>query len=193
MKRLLSKIILTSILSLIFILPAQAADTYTLDPGHTYVLWHISHFGFSKPSGKWFAEGTILYDQTKPQDSKINVTINTANMVTGIPKLDEHLKDKDFFDVTQFPTATFVSDQMKMTGKSTAKVSGTLTVHGVSKPVTLDVTINKIGVSPITQKPTIGFTGKTTLKRSDFGISAYLPGLSDEVQIEIEGEANKPA
>lgn len=169
----------------------QAAETYTFDPGHSYVLWHINHFGFSNPSGKWFANGTLILDETKPENSQVKVTIDVAKMDTGIPKLDEHLKSKDFFDVEQYPTATFVSNKVKMTGKDSAKVFGILTLHGVSKPVVLDVKLNKLGMSPISNKTTAGFTATTKLKRSDFGIKAYLPGLGDEVNIDIETEAAK--
>lgn len=190
MKRIFTNIFFMLILSCMSTAQA-AAENYTLDPTHTSVLWHISHFNFSHPSGKWMADGTLTLDETKPQNSKLNVTINVDGLVTGVPKLDEHLKSKDFFDVGQFPTATFVSDKINMTGKNTAKVYGTLTVHGVSKPVTLDVTLNKLGESPITHKKTAGFTASTKLKRSDFGISAYLPGLGDEVKIDIESEASK--
>jgi polyisoprenoid-binding protein YceI len=169
-----------------------ATETYTIDPAHTYVLWHINHFGFSNPSGKWMvAEGTINLDQAKPQDSKVDITIHVADIITGIPELDKHLKSAAFFDVEKFPTATFVSDKIQMTGKNTANVQGTLTLHGVSKPISLRVTMNKIGENPITNKPTVGFSASTKLKRSDFGISTLIPELGDEITINIEAEAYK--
>lgn len=168
-----------------------ATETFTFDPMHTYVLWHINHFGFSNPSGKWFAEGSLMLDEAKPQNSKVNVVIHTANIVTGIPELDKHLMGPLFFDVTKFPTATFISNKIDMTGKKTAKVQGILTVHGISKPVTLDVTLNKIGINPISNKMSVGFSASTTVKRSDFGMTTLLPGLSDEVKINIEAEAYK--
>ncbi len=164
-----------------------AADTYVLDPGHTFVLWHINHFGFSNPTGKWMANGTLILDEKDPKNSKVDVLIPLANLTTGIPKLDTHLNSKDFFDVTTYPSAKFVSNKVEVTGQ-TAKVYGTLTLHGVSKPVVLDVTLNKIGISPITNKKTAGFSAKTQVKRSDFGINKYLPGLGDDVTIEIEAE-----
>lgn len=189
MKHLLSRLFIVSALIGVGA-PAIAADTYTLDNTHSYVLWHINHFGFSNPSGKWMADGTLMLDEKKPQDSKINVTIKVANIDTGIPKLDEHLKTADFFDVAQYPTATFVSDKIDVTGKDSAKVHGMLTIHGVTKPITLDVKLNKLGMSPIANKKTAGFTATATLKRSEFGINKYLPGLGDEVKINIEAEAN---
>lgn len=168
-----------------------AAETYTLDPQHTFVLWHISHFGFSNPSGKWFANGTLVIDEAKPQTSKVNVIIKTADISTGLQELDDHLKGLLFFNVTKYPTATFVSDKVDVTGKNMAKVHGILTVHGVSSPITLNVMLNKMGVNPINNKQTIGFTAKATLNRSDFGINTLLPGLSDAVQLDIEAEAYK--
>src|SRR5262245_21680649 len=110
--------------------PATAGATeYTLDPNHTFVLFHINHMGFSNQVGKWQANGALTMDENKPKDSKVDVTIRLADVVTGINKLNEHLQEKDFFDVVQFPTATFVSDKVDVTGKHTAKVHGTLTLH----------------------------------------------------------------
>lgn len=166
-------------------------EKYIIDSSHSYVTWHISHFGFSHPSGKWLANGTLMLDKEKPENSKVDVTIQMTNVVTGIPKLDEHLTGKDFFDVKKFPVATFVSQKVEVTEKDKARVYGTLTLHGVSKPVVLKVKLNKLAVSPITHKDTAGFTAITTLKRSDFGIDAYSPGLGDKVKIRIELEANK--
>lgn len=173
----------------IFFPLVATAENYTLDPQHSYVLWHINHFGFSNPSGKWLAEGTLVLDDKKPQASKVNATIHVANVITGIPELDKHLQGKLFFDTAQFPTATFVSDKVTVTGKNTAKVHGTLTLHGVSKPITLNVTLNKMGPNPITNKMSVGFSATTQLKRSDFGMNSLLPGLSDQVKIQIEAEA----
>lgn len=191
MKRTILQIAMVFTFFLTGMLTAVAADTFTIDPDHTYVLWHINHFGFSNPSGKWFAKGTLILDKEHPQNDKVNVTINVADMVTGIKELDDHLRGQLFFDTAKYPTATFVSSQVDVTGKNTANVHGMLTVHGVTKPITLNVKFNKAGVSIITNKMTVGFSGHTTLKRSDFGINTLSPGLSDNVPIEIELEAAK--
>lgn len=178
--------------ALAFALPLSAQPVeYTIDPMHTFVLWHINHFDFSNPSGKWYAEGTLSYDKDKIENSKVNIKINVADMVTGIKKLDEHLKGKEFFDVAQFPTATFVSDKVEAIDSKTAKVSGKLTVRGVSKPVILEVKLNKQGMSPVSNKETIGFSAHTEVKRSDFDMKAFLPGLGDNVKLDIEVEATK--
>ena len=174
--------------------PALAApETYVLDSSHTNIDWRISHFGFSSPSGKFpNATGSLVLDEAKPENSKVNMTLPIADILTGVPKLDEHLKGKDFFDAAQFPKATFASTKVTLTGKDTAKVDGTLTVRGVAKPVTLDVKLNKIGMNMM-KKKTAGFTATTTVKRSDFGMTAYLPDLGDEVTLHIESEANLEA
>ncbi len=164
-------------------------ETFNIDPDHSFVTWHINHFGFSNPSGKWSFKGRLVLDEKNPTDSKINATINTSNPITGVPKLDEHLKGEDFFDVKKYPSTTFVSKQVELTGTDKAKVYGILTLHGVSKPVTLNVKLNKIDLGGYTHKKTAGFTATTTIKRSDFGITTYLPGLSDEVDIQIDSEA----
>lgn len=171
-------------------LAAHAADTYTFDPMHTNITWHANHFGFSNPSGKFTAlSGTVTLDEAKPENSSVKVEINTDGMFTGMPVFDEHIKDEKFLDVKKFPTASFTSDKVELTGKDTAKVYGQLTLHGVTKPEVLDVKLNKLDTSPITQKKTAGFTASTVIKRSDFGINAYIPGVSDEVKIDIEAEA----
>lgn len=170
-----------------------ATETYTIDPQHSYVLWHINHFGFSNPSGKWMVHGTLELDKSKPQQSKVDVTIHVADVITGIPELDKHLKTKLFFYTEKFPTATFISDKISMSGKKTAKIQGILTVRGVSKPIVLNATLNKVGQNPISNKMTAGFTATTQLKRTDFGINTLSPGLGDDVKITIELEAYKKA
>ena len=188
MKRSLSLMLLASVLSA----PAFAApQNYTLDPMHTNVVWSANHFGFSNPSGKFATvQGTLVLNQDAPVNSKVNVTIALASVITGIDKFDAHLKSDAFFDVAKFQTATFVSDKVEVTGKDTAKVTGNLTLHGVTKPVVLDVKLNKIGENPINKKGTAGFSATTVIKRSEFGINYALPGVSDEVKIAIESEAN---
>jgi polyisoprenoid-binding protein YceI len=125
-----------------------------------------------------------------PAASKVNITIPVAAIDSGVPKLDEHLKSKDFFDVEAFPTASFVSTKVEVTGENTAIVHGNLTLHGVTKPVDLDVKLNKLGENMM-NKETAGFSATAMIKRSDFGIVMYLPALSDDVRLDIEVEANK--
>lgn len=190
--KMFTKALIISTLILPFSSQAWAApETYTLDSSHTNITWHANHFGFSTPSGKFVdAEGTLVLDEAKPENSKVNVKIKPARIITGIEKFDEHLKGKDFFDVKKFPDASFVSNNVEVTGKDTAKIHGILTLHGVSKPVTLNAKLNKIGEHPMNKKKTVGFSATTTIKRSDFGISYGIPNVSDKIRVDIEIEAS---
>src|SRR6266567_1147153 len=105
MKQHLTKIFILFALLLTSVLPAQAADKYTIDPAHSYVLYHIKHLGFSIQSGKWFANGTLELDKDKPENSKVNVTIAVASVHSGIVELNKHLQGNLFFDVAKFPNA----------------------------------------------------------------------------------------
>jgi len=170
--------------------PAFAADTYKLDDTHTSVTFQWTHFGFSHPSGKFMnAVGTVTLDDAAPANSSVEVAFAIDGINTGVAKLDEHLKSADFFDAAQFPTATFKSTKVAQTSATTADVTGDLTIHGVTKPVTLKVTLNKKDVHPMMKKVDAGFTATGTINRSDFGIGAYVPMVSDQIDLYIEAEA----
>ncbi len=173
-------------------LAAAEPVKYSIEPSHAFVVWSANHFGFSNQMGK-FSEisGEINFDAKKIENSSVDVTINLNSLVTGSTKFDDHLKSADFLDVKKFPTAKFVSKKITGIGKDKAKVEGDLTLHGVTKPVVLDVKINKVGVSMITQKETVGFSATATIKRSQFGINYAVPNVSDDVKLMIEVEANK--
>jgi polyisoprenoid-binding protein YceI len=174
----------------LIVAPAFAAvENYTIDPNHSYVLWRINHLGFSQQSGKWMAQGTLQLDKDHPNNDKVSATINVFDMITGNAELDKNLKGPEFFNVDQFPTASFISNTVDVSGSKTATVKGILTLHGVSKPVTLNVTFNHAAKNPVTNKMTVGFSATTRIKRSDFGMTAYIPLLSDEVMLNIETEA----
>lgn len=168
-----------------------AAVTYTLDPYHTNLTWQANHFGFSNPSGKFATvTGTVTLDEAAPQNSVVNVTVNTGSVMTGIDLFNEHLRAENFFNSEKFPTATFVSKKVEVVSADTAKVEGDLTLLGITKPVTLDVKLNKIGENPINKLKTAGFSATGTVKRSEFGMAYALPGVSDDVKLMIEAEAN---
>ncbi|AHX15685.1 polyisoprenoid-binding protein [Dyella jiangningensis] len=171
---------------------AQAAPvTYKLDPGHTFVLFSWNHFGFSNPTANLgLGEGTLVFDEKDPAKSSVDVTLPLADLDTHVSKLDEHLKKPDFFDAEKYPTVTFKSTKVQAVGGNKYKVTGDLTVHGVTKPVVLDATLNKSGEHPMLKVPTVGFDAVTTLKRSDFGVGAYVPNVSDEIKVRITTEAS---
>lgn len=172
--------------------PASAAPkTYILDSSHVNIDWRVSHFGFSSPSGKFIGvQGKLVLDEAKPEKSSVEMILSPKNVVSGVLKLDQHLQAPEFFDTARYPEARFVSTKVTQTGKDTAKVEGDLTLRGVTKPVTLDVKLNKIGKN-MAGVNTAGFSATTVVRRSDFGMTAYLPDLGDEVAITIEAEANE--
>jgi polyisoprenoid-binding protein YceI len=168
---------------------AHAAETYDFDPSHTMVNWQANHFGFSNPTGKFpFVTGHFTLDEKNPAASKVEATIDLAKISSGDEKFDTHLKSADFFNIEKYKTAKFVSNKVEVIGKNTAKVYGALTLLDKTNPVVLDVTLNKIGENPMSKKKTSGFTALTTIKRSDYGITYAIPGVSDEVKLHIEAE-----
>jgi len=173
-------------------LAVQAAPvTYKLDPNHTMVLFSWNHFGFSNPTADLgIAQGTLVFDAADPAKSSVDVTMPLSKLDTHVGALDEHLKKPDFFNADKYPVVTFKSTKVEPLGGDKFKVTGDLTVHGVTKPVVLDATLNKAGMHPMLKVPAIGFDATATIKRSDFGVGAYVPAVSDEVQIRITTEAD---
>lgn len=163
---------------------------YAINANHTQVQFSYNHFGFSNITDRFMqVSGEFNLDTQDLSQSSINVSIPIDGVSTGVAKLDEHLKSPDFFDAAKFPTATFKSTGVQVVGKDTLKVSGDLTIHGVTKPVVLDVTVNKIGPNPMSKAPSAGFDASVTLKRSDFGVGNYVPAVSDQVRLQITLEA----
>ena len=173
------------------------AGTYQLDPAHTDVLVQWTHFGFSQPSAQFgISEGTLTWNAEDVSKSSVQVTIPVTAIDTFVDKLDEHLKSGDFFDAAKFPTATFKSTSVAAAGPNKFTVTGDLTIKDITKPVTLGVTLNGAGEHPMLKKQAIGFSATGTIKRSDFGVGAYAPNVSDDVQLRITTEgtlADAPA
>lgn len=179
-----------SVFALVASTSAFAADTYKLDAGHTSVTFQYTHFGFSHPTGKFMnAVGSVTLDDATPANSSVEVSFDINGINTGVAALDTHLKSADFFDAAKFPTANFKSTKVVQTSATTADVTGDLTIHGVTKPVTLKVTLNKKDVHPMMKKVDAGFTATGTINRSDFGMGNYVPAVSDQVDLYIEAEA----
>lgn len=188
--KFLGLLAVTALLSFAPLSAYAAPETYAFDTNHTSVIWKAEHMGFSYPHGIFSnIEGTLVLDEADLSKSTIDATIPVSKIATGIPKFDEHLKSKDFFNTEKFPTAKFVSTKVEKTGDKTAKVTGDLTLLGVTKPVTLDVTLNKQGEHPMMKKKAVGFSATTTIKRSDFGLSYGIPNVADEIPLLIEAEA----
>lgn len=170
----------------------QAAPvSYQLDPAHTMVLFSWNHFGFSHPTADLgLGTGTLVYDAQSPAKSTVDVTLPLSTLDTHVAALDTHLKEADFFDAAKFPTVTFKSTRVQPLGGDKFKVTGDLTVHGITKSIVLDAKLNKIGPHPMTKAESIGFDATGSLKRSDFGIAAYVPNVSDEITLHITTEGS---
>ncbi len=167
------------------------AGTYNTDPGHTLIGWRVSHFGFNDYFGIFGdSTGTLTIDPAKPNTAKVDITIPVSKVVTASAGLTGHLlragKDggkADFFGPAP-ADAKFVSTNVVASGTN-AKITGNLTLNGVTKPVVLDATFSGAGANPFNKKPTIGFHATTTIKRSEFGVAYGIPVVSDEVKLDI--------
>jgi polyisoprenoid-binding protein YceI len=185
----IGRAVLAAFLALTY-LSAQAT-TYTLEPDYTQGVFRWNHLGFSSPAAQFSqGQGKLEFDRADPTRSSIEVTIPLATMNTGVPALDDDFRSTDFFDTARFPTATFRSTRVEKTaGMERLEVMGELSLHGITKPVTLEVAIVKVGTNPRSGLPTVGFDATTTLKRSDFGLGRYVPQVSDEIQMHIISQA----
>jgi len=167
------------------------ATTYTLEPDYTQGVFRWNHLGFSSPAGQFAqGQGTLEFDRADPTRSSVAVTIPLSTLSTGVPALDEDFRSTDFFDTARFPTATFKSTKVeKGAGMDRLQVTGELSLHGVTRPVTLNVTVVKIGTNPRSGLPTVGFEATTTLMRSDFGLGKYVPQVGDAIQMHLISQA----
>lgn len=176
-----------------------AAGSYAADPGHTLVLWEVDHFGFSKYTGIFGnVTGTLAIDPANPAAAKVDVTIPVSAVTTASSGLSSHLlrpgKDggkPDFFGPSP-ADAKFVSTGVVLDDDGDeAKVTGNLTLNGVTRPVTLDVDFHGAGTNPVNKKATVGFEAEAKIRRSDFGILYGIPMVSDEVKLTIHAAFEK--
>jgi polyisoprenoid-binding protein YceI len=168
-----------------------AADSYTLDPSHTYPSWEVWHLGISKFRGKFTrSEGKVTLDPAN-NTGHILVTIDPASVASGHQKLDEHLKTEDFFHVQRHPEIRFESTALRFTSGVLTGVDGNLTMLGVTRPVTLKVQSFRCTQHFRLKKEVCGAEATTTIKRSDFGMTYALPLVGDEVTLNIEVEGFK--
>lgn len=168
---------------------AEAA-TYTLDPSHSQALFSYTHMGFSTTWGMFSGfEGTIAFDEGNPAASSVEVSIPTSALITGWDARTQHFLGGDFFNAASNDMVKFKSTGIEVTGERTAKITGDLTINGVTQPVVLDTVMNKAGDHPMKGTPFVGFSATTSIKRSDFNMGKFAPAVSDEVELEISIEA----
>ena len=179
--------------ALAFAQPALAAETYVFDKAHTNIQFSWDHFGFSTTSAG-FEEfsGELQFDPEDRANSSIEVTIDLDSVDSGFDTFNEHLTEKpEWFNTDEYPEATFTSTGIEALGEDRLRVTGDLTLKGVTKEVTLETTINKIGEHPVTNAKTIGFDVTTTVSRSAFDMGNYAPSVGDEVTISISSEMQR--
>jgi polyisoprenoid-binding protein YceI len=168
-----------------------APESYTIDPNHTFPSVEVIHFGTSVFRGKFTKNsGKVTLDKAA-KTGTVDIAIDPASIDMGVQKLDDHLKSDAFFDVAKFPTATFRAATIKFSGDVPAEVPGELTLHGVTKPVTLTFTKFNCYANPMMKKDVCGGDLSATIKRSDFGIKFGIPNVSDDVKLQIQVEAIK--
>lgn len=173
---------------------ADKIVSYTIDPTHSFVTFSWNHVGFSTPSAVFKAvTGTIQGNQDFPEKSSVEASFPLRSLDTFVPLLNEHLLDSgDWFKTDKYPTVSFKSTGIKDADRKsqTFKLLGELSVNGVTKPVVLEARLNKVGQHPFYgNADAAGFNATTTLKRSDFGVGAYVPVVSDELAVSITVEA----
>lgn len=192
MKTILGRKIVALAFSSLLLAPltAQAAaEKYVFEPSHTQVFFSTEHMGISHPMGRFMKiEGGYTFDTEHVEQSIVEVKIDANSLDMNSAAWDEHMKNKDFFNVAQFPTITFKSTKIEKTGEKTGKLTGDLTLMGVTKPVTLDVTYNGSTRNPMNKGFMSGFNATGKLKRSDFGMSAFIPMVGDEATLTINVE-----
>lgn len=193
MPKTISLLLLASLLAIITVPSFAAGQKFAIDPYHTQVYFTWNHTGFSNPGAVVnVSKGTLVWNAKDPDKSSVKVTIPVASIDTQVPALDALFQSK-FFEVKKYPAITFKSTSVQRIGLSDHyRVKGKLTLHGVTKPVTLDTTLNKIGQLPMLKAPAIGFDATTTIKRSAFGLGKYVPLVGDQVTIHITLEAVAP-
>lgn len=171
--------------------PALAAESYSVDPRHTFPSFEVNHLGFSTQRGRFNkTSGKIVLDR-QAKSGSVEIVIDAASVDSGLDKLEEHLRGEEFFNSEKFPTLGFKSRAVTFSGDKPASVEGDFTMLGVTRPLTLTITAFNCGVHPINRKEVCGADAAATLKRSEFGMTKYVPGVSDEVKLFIQVEAFK--
>ena len=173
--------------------PADAAPArFVIDPEHTFVAFMVSHIGYHNLLAQFLeVKGSYVFDEEARTLTDLSVTIDPASVFTNNAKRDEHVRSQDFLDAARHPAITFVGTGAEPTGFDTGKVTGDLTIRGVTRPVTLDVRLNKIGLYPFVDNYVVGISARTTIRRSEWGMTYGVDNglVGDEVQIIIECEA----
>ncbi|MEM9046822.1 MAG: YceI family protein [Pseudomonadota bacterium] len=195
MQNVIKSVILSACLTGAVTSLAHAADVYDLDQGHTEVIFGWSHAGVSMQHGEFEKTvGVVTVDPDDLSKTKVEVTIETASVSTGVEPLDKHLKSADFLQVDSYPEMTFTSTEVKQTGETTLEITGDLSLHGVTKPVTLNAELMHKGEHPLGKildyykGDWMGFAATTEIDHMAWGVGSFSTG---PITIEINTEMKK--
>ena len=175
-------VITALVVSVALPLSAFAADSYTVDPLHTFPRFRINHLGFSTMQGR--------FDKTSGKVT-LDRAAKTGSVNTGFYKRDDHLKSPDFFNAAEYPTITYKSTAIRFKGDTPSSVEGNLTIAGVTRPVTFTIDAFNCGANPMNKKEECGADASAAIKRSDFGVKYGVPNIGDDVKLILEIEAIK--
>lgn len=168
-----------------------ATETFVIDSTHTKPRFEYNHLGYSTQSSRFdTTKGTVAYD-AQAKTGSVDVTIDAKSVNTGYALFNEHIQAEDYFDTAKYPTITFKSTAVKFEGDKPVSVSGNLTIKGVTKPVTLQISSFQRMPHPMVKKDAIGANATVTIKRSEFNAGKNAPYVSDEVKLVIPVEAIK--
>ncbi|MFB9374042.1 YceI family protein [Algimonas porphyrae] len=171
---------------------ALPSGTYTDENGHAYIHFSYDHQGYSRPILRWGEfDATVEYDSETPENSTLNVTIPVESIDSMVPAFNDHLKSADFFDVATYPTITFRSTALNINPDGSGTITGDLTMKDVTREITFDGQLNKIGQHLRSGKDMFGISGTGTLMRSDYDLGRFAPNVGDEVTLMIEVEFQK--
>jgi polyisoprenoid-binding protein YceI len=187
----MKKIISVFVFASTFAVPVFAADSYSIDSKHTFPVFEVNHLGYSTQIGRFNKTiGNITLDIAARKGS-VDLTIDTTSLDMGFPLWDEHISADGFLNTAKFQTMTFKSNKLIFKDDKVVAAEGDFTLLGVTKPLTVSVSDFKCGDHPMLKKPMCGANISGTIKRSDFGMTKYVPAISDDVKIRVPVEAFK--
>jgi polyisoprenoid-binding protein YceI len=165
------------------------AGRYELDPNHCSITFDIDHFKYSRFTMRFDRkQGQLDWNEGGLDKSSTTITIDAASIDTNVPLLDKMVKSASMLDVSQYPELRFASTRFERTGESRGTLTGDLTIHGVTQPVTLEVTFNGFAPDPLTKKETLGFSADGHFSRAKFGLATWYPAVGDDIHVRIQAE-----
>ena len=186
---LLKSLSLSTLLAFCLVPSAHAIESYTIESSHTFPSFAVSHLGFSTQRGRFNkTTGKITLDRAAKSGS-LDITIDAASIDTGFEKLEKHLRSADFFDVEKYPTIVYKSEKIVFKDDVPVQAEGQITLHGETKPLTLNISNFKCAEHPMLKKQACGAEVAGQLNRSDFGMKYLIPFVGDEVRLSIQVEA----